>query len=189
MIIIITNGCILIQSMVIQSTLTMPEWDGFYRLHAPWLLQLIRFQTGNVHVAEDITQDTFVKVMVTVSQQTSQAIRENPRALLQVVAKRLFIDKIRHDVIEQGYWASLRDLHGGASEYDVEAHVMAIQTLTSLSQALEQCSDRQKQIFWCFYFEGLKQLDIGHRLSLSLATVKRELSQCLFRCYHIYQAS
>lgn len=167
------------------SHLSIQDWDLFYRRHSVWLLNLIRRQTGNHHVAQDITQETFLKAMLMVTTKADDAARENPRALLKLMAKQLFIDKIRRDVIEKSYWEQLRLWHQEMSDYDLEAHVIAIEALSMLSKTLELRSEREQTIFGLYYFEGLKQQDIADQLSLSIATVKRDLSRCLMQCYKL----
>ncbi|MBP6116486.1 MAG: RNA polymerase sigma factor [Neisseriaceae bacterium] len=167
------------------SHLSRQDWDQFYRMHSVWLLNLIRHQTGNHHVAQDITQDTFIKAMVLVTAKATTAVRENPRALLKLMAKQLFIDKIRRDVIEQNYWNHLGQLQDELSAHGLEAHVMAIEALSLLSQTLDACGERTRTIFSLYYFDGLKQQEIAQRLNLSITTVKRDLSHCLMQCYKL----
>ncbi|MBP6346571.1 RNA polymerase sigma factor [Neisseriaceae bacterium CLB008] len=167
------------------SVMSLQDWDQFYRTHASWLLALIRRQSGNHHVAQDITQDTFIKAMVLATTKACDSVRDNPRALLKLMAKQIFIDKIRRDVIEKNYWEQLCLAHSEMSEDTVEAHVMVIEALSLLSQTLEACGERMTAIFSLYYFEGLKQQEIAQRLSLSITTVKRDLSQCLMHCYKL----
>lgn len=175
--------------MAINTTLmSLQDWDRFYRVHSPWLLNLIRRQIGNHHVAQDITQDTFLKAMVLATSKATDAVRENPRALLKLMAKQLFIDKIRREVIEQNYWTQLAVLQQGFCSHDLEAHVMAIEALSMLSKTLELRSARERKVFGLYYFDGLKQQDIAQMLKLSIATVKRDLSQCLMHCYQLRHA-
>jgi RNA polymerase sigma-70 factor (ECF subfamily) len=159
------------------------QWDSFYRQHASWLLGLLHYQTGNHHLAEDISHDTFVKVMVSVTARALN-IQQSPRALLKIISKQLFIDKIRRDAIEKHYWDYLAVVQETVQSVDLEMHMSAIETLSNVSKTLSQRSQREQSIFALYYFNGCKQADIATQLSISIATVKRDLSQCLMHCYH-----
>ncbi len=172
------------------SCLSLTDLESLYRTHAYWLLRLLKNQIGHAFLAEDITQETFIKVMVATTVQTHQALRDNPKALLQTIAKRLLIDSVRAEVIAQKYHEQYALLQGKQSDYDLEAHVAAIQTLVQLSKSLDECNERERRCFMLYYFDGLSQAEIAKRLHLSHSTVKRCLAKIVLYAYQLeYSAS
>lgn len=166
-------------------TLTLNEVDKLYRTHAHWLLNLLKYKIGDRHLAEDITHDAFIKILVTCSSEANPTIRSSPKNFLQMIAKNLFIDKIRRTIIEQNYHTYLANMQSEAADYNLENHIAAIETLTKLSKALGRCPKRAQDVFLLYYFDNFTQNDIAKRLHISLASVKRDLCQCALIAYEI----
>lgn len=163
--------------------LTLAEWDQLYRQHRPWLVKLLNYQSGNPHIAEDISQDTFVKVMVSATAATRQTLLDNPRFFLRAIAKNLLIARIRRHIIEESYREALSHFSDEASSYNIEDHISAIEDLTLLSKVLSNCEQKAKQTFMLYYLENKTQAEIATITGTSQSSVKRHLASCLMQYY------
>ncbi len=165
------------------------QWDQFYRAHCPWLIKIVCRYSGCRFVAEDISHDTFLKVLVQVSPSVLRGLAQNPKGFLRSMAKHLLIDKIRRDLVEQSYWDSLQAFHLNVSDYQLDEHVAAIEALSKLSQALEALPHLEQSAFLLYYIDDLKHQDIAERLAVSVSTVRRAIARCMMNCYHLYYES
>lgn len=162
-------------------------WEVFYKNHCPWLLRLLKIKSGDPFLAEDITHDTFIKIMCEAHLHLLKDSPLNkPRAFLRTVANNLLIDKVRHELVEQSYIHFLEISTSDYAHISAEKHVEIIQELTHLSQALSQLPVLNQQTFLLYYIDGLTYQEIAQKLSISMSTVRRYIAGCMLICYQMY---
>ena len=154
------------------------EYQIFYQEHHTWLISWIRRRLNSTDLAQDITQDTFIDVLV----KRRQASLQKPRAYLSSVARNLMVDLFRRRSIEKTYLDSLM-LNTEAVHISPEESQSIIETLLELDLLLDSLGERSKQIFLLAQVDGLSYVAISKQLSLSVTTVRkhfiRAMSQCL----------
>lgn len=151
-----------------------------YRTHHSWLHGWLSRRIGCRENAADLAQDTFVRVLK--SRQTSP-LRE-PRAYLSSIARGLLIDQYRRRELERAYLESIALL----PEQEVpsaESRLMILDALERIDRMLDQLKPRVRQAFLFAQLDGLTCAAIAERLSVSRATVERDLSQALQHCYRL----
>lgn len=157
--------------------------DQLYRSHQQWLNQWLCKKIGNSQQAEDLVQDTFVKVLQT--RDTLLGMNQ-PRAYLTTIARNLMIDYTRRRRIEQAYIDELEQM-----VYLVEAipspehQIMLIEAIDQICKVLSHVSEKAQKAFLLHYFEGCTHKEIALQLNVSVKMIQKYLIQCLVQCYRI----
>lgn len=76
---------------VVDAVWVPPTWDEIVRTHSPRVYRLAYRLTGNQHDAEDLTQETFVRVFRSLSQYTPGTFE----GWLHRITTNLFLDQVR----------------------------------------------------------------------------------------------
>lgn len=138
------------------------------------LQRLVLRIVGDRSVAEDLAQDTFVKL-------NGRVLDAQDRGLLLRTARNLAIDHLRAQRVRQSYLdGAPRDASGGEALPD--AAVAAREELEELLAALETLPERTQRIFLLNRLDGLSQPAIARALGVSLSTVEKEIIRALAFC-------
>lgn len=74
-------------------------FESLYGTHHGWLKSWLTRKLQSAFDADDIAQDTFLRVMVS---ETLSTIRD-PRSFLCTIAKRVMVDLFRRNALEKAY--------------------------------------------------------------------------------------
>nr|WP_178124623.1 sigma-70 family RNA polymerase sigma factor [Pseudomonas sp. WS 5410] len=148
-------------------------YDDNHRWLRAWLYRQLKCPQD----AADLTQDTFIRILD--ARQLHQL--DEPRAFLSTVARRLLFSFWRRKRLEQTYLDSLAQLPHAytPSEEDLALVREALESIDRLLNGLPPCV---RQIFMLNRLEGLSQPVIAQQLSVSLATVERDLRRAFLHC-------
>ncbi len=152
--------------------------DLLYREHRDWLFAWLRRNLHCPQRAEDLSQDTFMRLL---SRGDSQPLRE-PRALLTTIARGLLIDHFRRSALERAYLKELALL----PEQEQPApgqQPLALRTLQQIDQLLDGLSANARDAFLFNRLDGLDHAEIAERLGVSVSRVRQYLVQGLRQCY------
>jgi len=145
-----------------------------YADHHGWLKNWLRGKLGNAFDAADLTQDTFVRILVDCN---AAAIRE-PRSYLTTIAGRVVVDHYRRRALEQAYLDALA--HWPESEVlSCEARAILLETLYEIDAVLDGLGAQVKQVFILSQFEGLTYVQIAERLNIALRTVNKYMARAV----------
>lgn len=149
-----------------------------YRQHAPAVFRMaLRLCGGNVHWAEDITHDVFLKVWGNLP---NLADLERIGPWLRTVTYRLCLDQLKR---ERGIWGRVSQrltlLAKDDNTRSPHPQISARQDLTRLSQQLADLPARQAVIFAMKFFEDMSQNDIAAALGLSAGQVSKLLTKTI----------
>jgi len=143
-------------------------WDisQLFRLHAGAIAAALRRRGANADVAEDITQDAFVRVIA--APPGDQAVGYNPRGYLFRVSYNLLIDLRRRERSLPMVGLDLDDLDRlPSSTPSAEAVVYDRQRLALTEKALNELPERTRRAFEMHRTEGLTIAEVGQRLGVS----------------------
>lgn len=144
---------------------------------APLMSYFMR-RVGSVAEAEDLTQETFVRLLV---QAQRQKIDE-PGAYLFYIATNLLRDRARKAHVRNQ--AMLSDLdHGQVSAVTqefVEAHtpervLEARDDVAQVARILNELDERTRDIYVLFRLEKMKHREIAALYGISVSTVEKEI--------------
>lgn len=151
--------------------------EHLYKDHHHWLYTWLYRKMQNRQCAEDLTQDTFLRLLKKKTPITPQ----EPRALLLTIAKGMVSNFYRHQRVEKSYLefiASLPEEHAP----DPATQVLLLEAIIELDQRLNRLEPTVKQAFLLTQLEGLTQTQTAERLQISISTVQRHIAKALHQC-------
>jgi len=140
--------------------------------HGPAVMSLLRRLAGNPHDAEDMFQETAVRVWRNFSK---RPVLRNPRGWLMTIAYRVFLDK--HD-------RSKHDLLGDSPDIRLpspDSQAEHSEQCSRLNAAVAELPPPVRQIVMMHYTGGLTLRQTAAALDISLGTVKSRLNSALVR--------
>lgn len=149
-----------------------------YHDHHHWLVNWLHRRLHCVYEAQDLAQDTFVRIMGKPQLLTQL---QQPRAWLTTVAHGLLIDQLRRRVLERAYIESLQHLPQALHPSPEEQHQL-LDTLTRLDTMLEGLPEKARQALLLSRLEGLSYGAIAAELGVSLSSVEKYMAKALRHC-------
>jgi RNA polymerase sigma-70 factor (ECF subfamily) len=151
---------------------------ALYRDHRSWLLAWLRRNIACPQRAEDLSQDTFVRLL---GRDQLTTPRE-PRAFLVAIAKGLLFDHFRRSALEQAYLAELM-LIPEAEQPSLEEQHLILEDLRAIDCLLGKLSSKARAAFLHSRLDGLGHAEIAERLGVSVPRVRQYLAQGMRQCY------
>lgn len=148
-----------------------------YKEHQPWLLQWLRRRLGCSDNAADLTQDTFVKLLLKLEW---EPLRE-PRAYLRTVAHGLLVNSLKRKDLERAYLQALASLPEAESP-SPETRAIALETLFEIDALLDGLPVNVRRAFLLVQLEGLAHADIAERLGVSVSSVRQYIAKAMQHC-------
>jgi RNA polymerase sigma-70 factor (ECF subfamily) len=137
------------------------------RLAYTVILRIVR----NTGVAEDLTQETFLRIWNRVG--SFDAERGALMAWVLTVARNRAIDHVRsQDGRMEASAVDLDRLERPGLFMDLDANALSIDRARRLKNALEKLNVNQRAVIELAYYEGMSQTEMAERLKQPLGTVK-----------------
>ncbi|WP_256930807.1 RNA polymerase sigma factor [Pseudomonas sp. ABC1] len=149
-----------------------------YRQHRDWLVGWLLRSQGCPHRAEDLSQDTFLRLL----RRNDLLLPREPRALLTSIAKGLLIDHFRRNALERAYQAELERLPE-ALQPSEEERILLFESLNRIDALLGRLSSKARAAFLHSRLDGLTHAEIAERLGVSVPRVRQYLAQGMRQCY------
>lgn len=154
-----------------------PAFRQLVELHAPRLQALALRITGSAAVADDLVQDTFVKVWLARDQLTAL---DQPGAWVRKICFFLAVNHVRRQAIAG------KALDAARLEKDSAGHSLPVaemvefrQLLGLVNQAVRQLPGKQREIYRLSREQGLSIAEIADRMGLAVSTVKNLIVMAL----------
>jgi RNA polymerase sigma-70 factor (ECF subfamily) len=157
--------------------MTQQTLEILYREHHSWLWQWIKSRLDCDDEARDLTQETFIKLLV---QNRAEDLRA-PKAYLSSIARGLLIDVFRRRSVEKAYLDALA-LQPEQHVISPELQHSILETLMEIDQLLDSMSERGRQIFLMAQLDGLSYAEISRRLDISVNTVRKHFIRAMTHC-------
>jgi RNA polymerase sigma-70 factor (ECF subfamily) len=151
---------------------------ALYRDHRSWLLAWLQRSMACRQRAEDLSQDTFVRLL---GRDRLETPRE-PRAFLAAVAKGLMFDHFRRTALEQAYLAELALLRE-AEHPSPETQHLILEDLKAIDRLLGKLSSKARAAFLYNRLDAMGHAEIAERLGVSVSRVRQYIAQGLRQCY------
>lgn len=159
------------------------HFASFYRQHHAWLNRFISRQLSCEHTAEDLTQDSFIRLIA--RQENLQQI-DSPKAYLTTIAKGLLANHWRRQDIEKAYLEALQGQPECVSA-SAEEQVEVIETLVRLDAMLTGLPPKARQAFLMSRLQNMRYQEIAEQLEVSERMVKKYVAQALLKCAQCQQ--
>ncbi|NRN28165.1 ferric citrate uptake sigma factor FecI [Photorhabdus heterorhabditis] len=151
--------------------------ESFYGAHHGWLQNWLTRKLQSSFDADDVAQDTFLRVITNDSLQT---IRD-PKSFLCTIAKRVMIDLFRRNALEKAYLELLAQ-QSEALMPSPEIRQCQLETLQQIDQMIDGLSSKTRQAFLLSQLENLTYSDIAARLNVSVSSVKKYMAKATEHC-------
>ena len=159
------------------ATSTPVTIESLYGEHHGWLKSWLTRKLQSAFDADDIAQDTFVRIM---RGESLSAIRD-PRSFLCTVAKRVMIDLFRRNALEKA-WLEMLEQLPEESLPSPEVRQSQLETLQLLDQMLDGLGNKAREAFLLSQLEGMAYADIAARLNVSVSSVKKYVAKAMEHC-------
>ncbi|MGP1255376.1 MAG: sigma-70 family RNA polymerase sigma factor [Kiloniellales bacterium] len=153
--------------------------NAIYVEHHSWLRRFLCRRTGCMHLAADITQDVFVRLL---TRDSFPEIRE-PRAFLARIAHGLVADQWRRAAVERAWLQTMASLDFAVPSPDEQAEI--VEALVRIDALLGGLKPRAREAFLLSRLDGLTYPQIAERLSVSLSTVEKDMALAMRHFYRL----
>lgn len=139
--------------------------------HRDSLLGFLNRRLNNAALAEDLTQETWLRA-AHAQAAASTATIDNPRSYLFRIASNLALDHQRHASLRVEVQVAEAVVEAVADRQPSPEEIVFFRAeMARLRQAVERLSPRCRQVFILGKFEGLSHGEIAARLGISRSTV------------------
>jgi len=153
--------------------------EVLYLQHHSWLKSWLLRRLGQAADADDLTQDTFVRII-----RSRSPVNElkQPLTYLATIANSLLVNRWRRLAVERAYAEALA-AQPEHFELSPEERYLLIETLTEIDELLHGLSPRIREIFLLSQLDGLTYKQIAAQLGLSVNQVQKSMVKAFSRCY------
>lgn len=139
--------------------MTSEEFAEFYEAHARGLRSYLRRASGNEALAEDLTQEAFIRLL-----NAEGVAAETRKAYLYRIATNLVIDESR---AKQRRLSWLRGMI-----WPTGARADDGQLRNDMERVFAKLNVRERSLLWLAYVEGWSHEEIGGSMGLGASSVK-----------------
>ncbi len=149
------------------------NFTAFFRLHAQALRNYLIYKFGNEELAEDITQEAFVKLW----QNCKDVPIEKAKSYLYTVANNASLNVISHQkvVLEYSKSNTKLDVHNESPEHLLEQEEFK----QKLIKAIHNINETQRVAFLMHRIDGKKYAEIAEELNISVKAVEKRIHLAL----------
>lgn len=151
--------------------------ESLYSDHRGWLMAWLQRRLGNSADAADLTQDTYVRLMI--SGRLPQAGQS--RAYLTQIAKGLVIDLHRRRRLELAYLETLA-AQPEAIGLSLEQQALILETLIRIDRVLDSLPGKVREVFLCSQIEGQTYSQIASQMGISVGSVRKYMLRAFQAC-------
>lgn len=155
-----------------EETLTDEEYRDYFELYYAALRNFVFFKSGDDGLAEDIAQDTFIKLW----ENRHNIDRKTVKAYLYTIAGNLTINQLKRRQLRFKFEnTSERRTEGDNPEY-----LMQVEDFKKkLEEVIAQMPEGSREVFLMNRLDDLKYREIAERLSISVKAVEKRMSKAL----------
>ncbi|TKG97059.1 RNA polymerase sigma-70 factor [Puteibacter caeruleilacunae] len=145
--------------------------DLFNKMYQP-VKNFLYYKTGDIQLAEDITQDAFVKIW-----EKRKTIKSSTvKTLLYTVANNLCKNRFEHEQVVLNFANNFHsEEHSNSPDYELEMKEFH----QKLQTALGRLNEKYRVVFLMNRIDGLTYVQIAQNLNLSVKAVEKRMKNAL----------
>jgi RNA polymerase sigma factor (sigma-70 family) len=167
------------------TTFSLPSVAVLYKDYAPALMGLILRIVKRNEIAEDVLQETFVKIWK--SSGEYQEIKGRPYTWMARLATNTAIDHLR--LKGEVRSSQTRELAFSFEETETKLMYQFNPDIIGLKELTESLNESQKLVFDRVYFKGYTHVEAAEELGMSLGVVKYRVKSGLLALRKMFQSS
>lgn len=147
-------------------------FDKIFAAHANDLRNYLYYKFGNIEVAEDIVQESYLKLWIN----CAKVSIEKSKSYLFTIASNLFIDEKRHQkVVLKFQEKKTNSFHNESPEFILEEK----EFMLKLQNTLANLPSKQREVFLLNRIDKKKYAEIAEMLEISVKAVEKRMQNAL----------
>lgn len=139
--------------------------EEVYQTYHDRIVRYINGKVSNIHVAEDLTSDVFVKVYSKFADYDES--KASISTWIYTIANNRVIDYYRTNHISEDI-----DEQDIREDFSIEDSILREEALEELAQALGKLPERERDLIIMHYYDGINLKEISVRMKLSYSYIK-----------------
>ncbi len=145
--------------------------DLFSQLYSP-IKNFIYYKTGDIELADDIAQDTFIKIW----EKRNEIRNETVKSLLYTIAGNLCKNRFEHQQVVFEFANNFQQTETSVSpEFELELKEFN----DKLQNAIGKLKDKNRVVFLMNRIDGLTYKQIANNLGLSKKAIEKRMKNAL----------
>lgn len=153
-------------------------YNQLYKTHAESLRNHLYYKFGDLNRAEDIVQDSFIKLW----SKCSEIIYEKAANYLYTISKNLYIDTIRSRKVALKFEKETVPSHDHEDPY---FHLRTKEFKEQIESTISALPEKQREAFLLNRIEKLTYKEIANKLEISQTAVENRISKALIKLKEI----
>lgn len=147
-------------------------FEHIYNTYVKDIRRFLFFKTQDVDIAEDLLQDTFVKLW----DNCSRVNYDTVKSYIYKIANNSFLNLKKHEKVVDKYQKDYKPVNSNESP---EFIMLEKEFLEKLEATIESLPDRQREVFIMSRIEKKKYKEIAEELRISVKAVEKRMHQAL----------
>ncbi|MEQ8359948.1 MAG: RNA polymerase sigma-70 factor [Cytophagales bacterium] len=148
------------------------EFENLFNENYESVRNFIYYKTGDIQLAEDISQDVFIKIW----ERRSEIIPEKVKYLCFTIANNLSLNYLKHLKIVYNFKNAFIERH----EFESPEHLLIQKEFDlKLQEVISELPEKQRIVFLMNRIDKLTYNEIADRLGLSVKAIEKRMSQAL----------
>lgn len=159
-------------SLETKSVCEQKNYELLFNNHSESLRNFIYYKCGDLQQAEDIVQDSFVKLW----KNCAKVVFEKAKSYLYTIAKNAFLNEVAHKKVVLEHQVHLvNDRTNETPEYVLEEQ----EFMVKLKKVIADLPEKQREVFLMSRIDKKKYSEIAETLNLSVKAVEKRMSLAL----------
>ncbi len=147
-------------------------YELFFKTHSKVFRNYIYYKCGDIQQAEDIVQDTFIKLW----KNCAKVALKKAKSYMFTLANNAFLNQVAHKKVVLEYQKTImRQQTNESPEFILEEK----EFLLKLNKAIADLPEKQRVVFLLSRIDKKKYREISELLGISIKAVEKRMSQAL----------
>lgn len=147
-------------------------FEALYKLYAKDLRRFIFFKTQDIEMAEDILQDTFIKLW----DNCNRVKYDKVKSYLFTVASNTFLNAVKHEKVVRKHKEGVTNQQTNETP---EFIMLEKEFMDKLERTINSLPEKQKEVFLLNRIEKKKYKEIAVQLNISVKAVEKRMHSAL----------
>lgn len=152
--------------------LSIKEYQEYFESYYGSIRSFLYFKTGDEGMAEDVAQDTFVKLW----ENRHKIQRKTVKSYLYTIAGNLAINQLKRQQLQYKF---INQVEFRQDDKNPEYLAEMKEFETKLQKVIASMPDGSREVFLMNRLEDLKYREIAERLGISVKAVEKRMSKAL----------